>query len=299
MINLCRRQAAGLLLAPSWVLTPQTVTVLRLPQQIAQGCALCTACHGGALRSAPFGSHLPACNSLTHAPSAAMLHTASLSSIDSRPASSTPLLQPGAEGTLSVSPLRGFQSVALGLPAQGSRSAATPAMARKYILQPISPQHSHQFARFIPGGTLPYTTAAPPSPPSPVDSQQRNQHTGADDGAAMTSPASSAATSNHRPSADINSSQISSVSNHGSIGAGAASPLGQPGTSSPPGSQQGEGEEETLQAIRARVFELHVGDGRRSGRRPLMKPLVGGWIADWYITPPQHMPLAEDDMEAE
>jgi hypothetical protein len=41
---------------------------------------------------------------------------------------------------------------------------------------------------------------------------------------------------------------------------------------------------ETLEQVRARIFEQHVGDGRRSGRAVLLRPLQGRRIAKWYFT---------------
>ncbi|KAF6261107.1 hypothetical protein COO60DRAFT_1637012 [Scenedesmus sp. NREL 46B-D3] len=57
---------------------------------------------------------------------------------------------------------------------------------------------------------------------------------------------------------------------------------------------------ESLQQIRARIFEQHIGDGRRSGRQVLLRPLKGRHIAEWYftLTGPK-MPMLEDDIEEE
>jgi hypothetical protein len=56
-----------------------------------------------------------------------------------------------------------------------------------------------------------------------------------------------------------------------------------------------------IEAARAAVFETHVGDGRRSGRRALLRPLRGRYVADWYsftLTGPQ-FPMMDDDLEEE
>ncbi|WIA20146.1 hypothetical protein OEZ86_013791 [Tetradesmus obliquus] len=55
-----------------------------------------------------------------------------------------------------------------------------------------------------------------------------------------------------------------------------------------------------MQQIRARIFEQHIGDGRRSGRAVLLRPLKGRHIASWYftLTGPQ-LPMLEDDIEEE
>eukprot|EP00882_Tetradesmus_deserticola_P002186 GHRQ01002337.1.p1 GENE.GHRQ01002337.1~~GHRQ01002337.1.p1 ORF type:complete len:196 (+),score=102.90 GHRQ01002337.1:152-739(+) len=57
---------------------------------------------------------------------------------------------------------------------------------------------------------------------------------------------------------------------------------------------------ESLQQIRARIFEQHIGDGRRSGRQVLLRPLKGRHIAEWYftLTGPK-MAMLEDDIEEE
>uniref|UniRef100_A0A383W5H6 Small ribosomal subunit protein mS33 n=2 Tax=Tetradesmus obliquus TaxID=3088 RepID=A0A383W5H6_TETOB len=57
---------------------------------------------------------------------------------------------------------------------------------------------------------------------------------------------------------------------------------------------------ESMQQIRARIFEQHIGDGRRSGRAVLLRPLKGRHIASWYftLTGPQ-LPMLEDDIEEE
>jgi hypothetical protein len=57
---------------------------------------------------------------------------------------------------------------------------------------------------------------------------------------------------------------------------------------------------ETLAEIRARVFDHHLGDGRRSGRKALLKPLRGKEIASWYfMAQGQDIPFLENDMETE
>lgn len=56
--------------------------------------------------------------------------------------------------------------------------------------------------------------------------------------------------------------------------------------------------EETLQEIRARIFEGHVGNGRRSGRQVLLRPLKGERLANWYFeVHPSDMPFLEDPDE--
>jgi hypothetical protein len=55
-------------------------------------------------------------------------------------------------------------------------------------------------------------------------------------------------------------------------------------------------------AARAHVFgqAQHAPDGKRSGRRALLRPLRGRFIADWYFTlttPP--LPMLEDELEEE
>eukprot|EP00878_Enallax_costatus_P018732 GHUV01019737.1.p1 GENE.GHUV01019737.1~~GHUV01019737.1.p1 ORF type:complete len:154 (+),score=35.92 GHUV01019737.1:790-1251(+) len=47
-----------------------------------------------------------------------------------------------------------------------------------------------------------------------------------------------------------------------------------------------------IKQLRAEIFEQHIGDGRRSGRKAILKPLRGRIIADWYFTltgPKMHM----------
>jgi hypothetical protein len=57
---------------------------------------------------------------------------------------------------------------------------------------------------------------------------------------------------------------------------------------------------ETLEQIRARVFDTTIGDGRRSGRKALMRPLKGKEILDWYfMLRGQEAPLFENDIETE
>ena len=71
-------------------------------------------------------------------------------------------------------------------------------------------------------------------------------------------------------------------------------------TASSSGAATAQQQEETLEEIRARVFETHVGNGRRSGRRPLLRPLKGSWIADWYFeVRPNDMPMLEDPRETQ
>lgn len=55
-----------------------------------------------------------------------------------------------------------------------------------------------------------------------------------------------------------------------------------------------------LKAVRAHIFEQHIGDGRRSGRKAILKALKGRYIADWYftLTGPK-MPMISDDVEEE
>lgn len=58
--------------------------------------------------------------------------------------------------------------------------------------------------------------------------------------------------------------------------------------------------EPSIKQLRADIFEQHIGDGRRSGRKAILKPLKGRIIADWYFTltgPKMHMfddPLEEE-----
>ena len=50
-----------------------------------------------------------------------------------------------------------------------------------------------------------------------------------------------------------------------------------------------EGEPDTLddlELVRARIFGNHIGDGRRSGRKVLRRPLKGDKVADWYLDAP-------------
>jgi hypothetical protein len=48
------------------------------------------------------------------------------------------------------------------------------------------------------------------------------------------------------------------------------------------------------------VFEHHVNDRQRNGRKAILKPLKGRYIADWYftLTGPK-MPMMVDDIEEE
>lgn len=62
---------------------------------------------------------------------------------------------------------------------------------------------------------------------------------------------------------------------------------------------QQEEREETIEQIRARVFDHYTGDGKRSGRKPLLQPLKGGWVANYYYTPSPNEPLVENVLEAE
>ncbi|KAI8110004.1 hypothetical protein M9434_001280 [Picochlorum sp. BPE23] len=39
---------------------------------------------------------------------------------------------------------------------------------------------------------------------------------------------------------------------------------------------------ETLEEVRARIFGHHIGDGLRSGRKILAKPLIGDQVASYY-----------------
>jgi hypothetical protein len=55
---------------------------------------------------------------------------------------------------------------------------------------------------------------------------------------------------------------------------------------------------ESIAEIRARIFDEHVGDGRKSGRKVLMKRLKGKLVADWYAMLRPPLPLLEDEMEA-
>jgi hypothetical protein len=55
-----------------------------------------------------------------------------------------------------------------------------------------------------------------------------------------------------------------------------------------------------LQQLRARIFEQHIGDGRRSGRKALLRPLKGRHIANWYFTLTEpKVELLEDELEEE
>lgn len=48
------------------------------------------------------------------------------------------------------------------------------------------------------------------------------------------------------------------------------------------------------------MFEEARGNGRRSGRQTIMKPLKGRWIADWYFTlSGPKMPMVLDELEEE
>jgi hypothetical protein len=55
---------------------------------------------------------------------------------------------------------------------------------------------------------------------------------------------------------------------------------------------------ETLEAIRARVFGGHVGNGRRSGRRALGRALRGAHMLDWYFRFPKSTLLMNSEDEA-
>ena len=55
---------------------------------------------------------------------------------------------------------------------------------------------------------------------------------------------------------------------------------------------------ETIAEIRARIFDEHVGDGRKSGRKVLLKRLKGKLVADWYAMLRPALPLLEDEQEA-
>ena len=46
-----------------------------------------------------------------------------------------------------------------------------------------------------------------------------------------------------------------------------------------------ESEEESIDAIRARVFGGHLGNNQRSGRKVLARRLKGHLITDWYFQP--------------
>lgn len=43
---------------------------------------------------------------------------------------------------------------------------------------------------------------------------------------------------------------------------------------------------EDLELVRARIFGNHIGDGRRSGRKVLRRPLKGDKVANWYLDAP-------------
>lgn len=55
-----------------------------------------------------------------------------------------------------------------------------------------------------------------------------------------------------------------------------------------------------IKQLRVEIFEQHIGDGKRSGRKAILKPLRGRVMADWYFTlkgPKMH--LFDDPLEEE
>lgn len=47
-----------------------------------------------------------------------------------------------------------------------------------------------------------------------------------------------------------------------------------------------------MEQIRARIFGTHIGNGLRSGRKVLRRPLLGAKLAAWYPPDPiKHDPL--------
>lgn len=52
-----------------------------------------------------------------------------------------------------------------------------------------------------------------------------------------------------------------------------------------------------LQEIRARVFGEHVGNGSRSGRKVLARPLKGPSMLNWYLQYPPNLPLHANEIE--
>jgi hypothetical protein len=64
--------------------------------------------------------------------------------------------------------------------------------------------------------------------------------------------------------------------------------------------QEVEAGTETLREIRARIFEQHLGDASRTGRKYLLRPLKGPAMQDWYMTDiGGTKPLLDDDMETQ
>jgi small subunit ribosomal protein S33 len=47
-------------------------------------------------------------------------------------------------------------------------------------------------------------------------------------------------------------------------------------------STQPAGEESAVEQVRSRIFGTHIGDGLRSGRKVLRRPLVGAKLASYY-----------------
>lgn len=45
-------------------------------------------------------------------------------------------------------------------------------------------------------------------------------------------------------------------------------------------------EEESLEQVRARIFGTHIGNGLRSGRKVLRRPLIGSKLVAWYPEDP-------------
>ena len=65
--------------------------------------------------------------------------------------------------------------------------------------------------------------------------------------------------------------------------------------------EQQQRRQETLQEIRARIFEQHTGDAGRTGRKHLQRCLKGPVITDWYMTADigGSQPMLDDDMETQ
>jgi hypothetical protein len=106
------------------------------------------------------------------------------------------------------------------------------------------------------------------------------------------------------PTSTSSSSSSSSSSPACACGPCAARGFSTAAASPSPSQQQQEEEagprKETLQETRARVFDQHLGDDLRSGRKYLLRPLKGPAMQDWYMTDiGGSQPLLEDDMETQ
>ncbi|EFN51343.1 hypothetical protein CHLNCDRAFT_55205 [Chlorella variabilis] len=53
-----------------------------------------------------------------------------------------------------------------------------------------------------------------------------------------------------------------------------------------PAAEEQHEEEESLEQIRARIFGTHIGNGLRSGRKVLRRPLLGQKLVDYYPPDP-------------